>query len=724
MRKLRRFVVNHRWLLAMLLASTVFGAVCAKQNTSGNLVVAGATSHVMIDYPDASVVDRSAAGTEQDDLALLQQHAALYGSLMTTPPVLDAIGKRMGVLGAEISGIDDITVPAPLQFTMAGSEKHASQLRDSEAPYRLELQASPSQPILTIYTEALSVAGALRLASSATLGLGDYLRSVAQQQGFPIKELPQLRPLGSPRGGVTNSKAKIEIAGLTFITAFALSFVALLSLLRRRWRGPERDVSRPPRRSRLTGRAAADWPHTTRILPWSIAGVIAMIWLTPFDRLQLGGSGAPINITLDRVVIPIVVVIWLIAFTAGPGAAPRLKLTRVHIAMGAYLACAFLSVVLDAHYLNHTGELAISMKKVPLLVSYASIFVIVASSIRRSEVPAFMTFTLVLAVIVGLEAIYEYHTHQDLFLNLLGHLGPFKLSAADVTNATALDSQGRFDLQGPTDYGAELTGILSMALAIALLRFLKATSRRQRILYGAAIGLLPYAMLATERKTALLAPAIAFLTIAYFRRRQLLSMAPLLLVLAVGAIAVSPNTLGHVVSQFTGANATKTATVDARTANFDAVRPDLWSHLLLGRGQGSYAPPNDRVVDSDIILPLIETGVLGLAAFLMIPLSLISVARKKASDLDPTYSTPALVGVSAAATLLCLATLYSFMSLPHGPDVFMYLAGLAVVAVGSDGEPRGAPHPHHHRLAREDRRRVRRPSPVLEAPAQHLRQRA
>ena len=369
---------------------------------------------------------------------------------------------------------------------MAGSEKHASQLVASEAPYRLELQPSPSEPILTIYAEAPSVGSALRLANSATLGLSDYLRSVAQQQGFPIQELPQLRPLGSPRGGVTNSRAKIEIAGLTFITAFALSFVALLLLLRRRWRGPERDVSRPPRRSRLTGRAAADWPRTTRLLPWSIAGLIAMIWLTPFDRLQLGGGGTPINITLDRVVIPIVAVIWLIAFTAGPGAAPRLKVTRVHVAMGAYLACAFLSVVLDAHYLNHTGELAISVKKVPLLVSYMSIFVIVASSIRRSEVPAFMSFTLGLAVIVGLEAIYEYHTHQDLFLTLLGHLGPFKLSAADTTNATALDSLGRFDLQGPTDYGAELVGILTMALSIALLRFLKAKSVRQRILYGRA----------------------------------------------------------------------------------------------------------------------------------------------------------------------------------------------------------------------------------------------
>ena len=720
MRKMRRFLLNHRWLLAMLVTSAVFGAVCAKMNTSGNLVVAGATSNVMIDYPDASVVDRSAIGTVQDDLALLEQHAQLDAGLLTTSPVLDAVGKRMGVPGDEISGITDITVSAPVQFTMAGSEEHASQLVSSEAPYRLELQASASEPILTIYAEAPSVASALRLASAATLGLSDYLQSVARQQGWPVRDLPQLRPLGRPRGGVTNSRAKLEIAALTFITAFALSYVVLLLLLRRRLEA-ERESSRRPARPRLTGRALADWPRTTRLLPWSIAGLIAMIWLTPFDRLQLGGGGTPINITLDRVVIPIVAVIWLIAFTAGPGASPRLKVTRVHVAMGAYLACAFLSVVLDAQYLNHTSELAISVKKVPLLVSYMSIFFIVASSIRKSEVRAFMSFTLALAVIVGLEAVYEYHTHTDLFLTVLGHLGPFKLSAADASNATILDSQGRFDLQGPTDYGAELVGILTMALAIALVRFLSAKSTRQRIMYGLPIGLLPYAMFATERKTSLLAPAVAFLTVAYFRRRQLRALTPLLLVLAVGAIAISPQTLGHVVSQFTSSEAKNTATVSARTANFDAVRPDLWSHLLFGRGQGSYSVPTDRIVDSDILLPLVETGVLGLLTFFLIPVSLFSAGRKKAADRFDPNSEAALVGVAAAATVVCLACLYSFMSLPHGPDVFMYLAGLAVIAVGSDGETPAFPVARRHGLARENAVRVRLPAPVLEAPVQQLR---
>ena len=168
----------------------------------------------------------------------------------------------------------------------------------------------------------------------------------------------------------------------------------------------------PPR---LTAGAAADWPRTTRVLPWSIAALIAMIWLTPFDRIQLAGT-APVNITLDRILLPLVAVIWLIAFTAGPGAAPRLRFTRVHAA-AAFLAVGFLSVVLDAHYLSQPA-LCVAVKKLALLVSYMAIFLIVSSSVRRTEVPAFLTYTLALAVIAALGAIYEYRFHQNLFTSL------------------------------------------------------------------------------------------------------------------------------------------------------------------------------------------------------------------------------------------------------------------------------------------------------------------
>ena len=686
MRVLLRSVTRH-WLLAMLVTSTLIAGACAKLNTSGDLVVATATTHLMVDDPDASIVDRAAL---LQNVSTLQKRAELYGRLMTTPPVLAAIGKRAGVPPTEISGVADVPADVPIQFVQAGSEQHAYEIEASRAPYRLEMQADSFEPILTIYAQAPSTDGAVRLADAAILGLGDYLRQMAAQEGFHQRELPVLRQLGDARGGVAHSSARIIIGGLTFVTAFVLTMVALLSLRYWHRRRTGTYVPRPTPPSRLTGRAAADWPGTTRLLPWSVAGLIAMVWLTPFDRIQLTAHG-PVNITLDRIVLPCVAAIWLIAFSAGPGAAPRLRLTRVHVAAGAFLACAFLSVVLDAGYLNHTGELMLGLKKVPLLVSYLSVFVIVASSIRRTEVPAFLTYTLILAVICGVGVIFEYRFHQSLFNTLSKSVfrGPFELVAP--TNGVGADSQGRRWVEGPAVYGVELVLMLSIVLPIAVLGLLKAKTRGRRLLYGLSIVVLFAAIFATNRKSAMVAPAAVFVTLAYFRRRELLSLAPLAVVIAVTVAALSPGAIHSVVSQFTRPDASRVATVEARTANYDAVRPDLWTHLLFGRGQGTYAPPTDRIVDSDILLPLVETGVLGLLTFLLIPVSVFLVARRTAAGSDPRWGPPALCGVTAAVCLIVSATLYSVMSAAHGPDVFFYVAGLVVVAVEPDPAKLAAP---------------------------------
>lgn len=678
-------------MLALLLVSAAIAVVCAYLNAAGSQEVAGATSHVLIDDPGTSVVDRAAA---PQDVETLQNRAELYARLMTTPPVLEAIAHRAGLPPGQLSGVADLNGNLPVQYSEAPSEEHASQLESSKATYRLELQADPDQPVLNIYALAPSVSQADRLADDAISGLRDYLSGVANRQGIGRADMPVLRELGPARGGVTNSGARIIIAGLTFITVFALAWTLLFCLVRRPWRRRTEQPAPRPSRSRLRGRAAADWPRTTRLLPWSVAVLIAMIWLTPFDRIQLAMS-APVNISLDRIVLPIVVAIWLLAVRSGPGARPRLRFTPVHAAVAAFLACAFASTVVDAHYLNHVEELTLSLKKLPLLVSYMSVFLIVASSVRRTEVRAFLNFTLVLAVIVAVGTIYEYRSGPNLFntISFAVFRSPlFKIG--DTTSAALLDSDGRNWVVGPSAYGVELVAMLSTALPIAVLGLLRARTRWRYLLYGLVILVLLYAMVATDRKSALIAPAAAFITVAYLRRRELISLAPLVLVIVIVLAVTSPTVVREVVGQYTSAHATQTPTVDSRVSNYDAIRPDLWSHLLLGRGQGTYAPPTDRIIDSEVTLRLVETGALGLIAFLLIPVSLIAVTRRVAAGRDLQASTAAACGVVAGVVFIVVSTLYSVMSMPHAPDVFLYVAGLAVVAVGAPDAIARPPSPH------------------------------
>ena len=46
------------------------------------------------------------------------------------------------------------------------------------------------------------------------------------------------------------------------------------------------------------------WPRTTRLLPWMFAGFIALIWLTPFNAIEINVS-LPIELRLDRLVLPV-----------------------------------------------------------------------------------------------------------------------------------------------------------------------------------------------------------------------------------------------------------------------------------------------------------------------------------------------------------------------------------------------------------------------------------
>jgi hypothetical protein len=665
----------------LLIISTVVGAIAAKFNTRGNLVVGAATVRMLVDTPDESILYRTAL---PQDLSNLEKRAELYGRLMTTPPVLEAIGKRAGVAPEQISGVARTTADVPIPLLEPGSEERANLIRDSRAPYRLEMQSDSYEPLLSIYVEAPSYEEAKRLADSVVPGLRDFLVGLARQQRFDEQMLPQLRQLGSARGDVTNGKARIVIGGLTFITAFGLTFAILLLL--RRWL--RREEPRPEKPSRLTGFAAADWPRTTRLLPWSVAGLITMFWLVPFDRIQLKFS-TPVDMTLDRIVLPVVAVIWLISFLAGPGAAPRLRLTRVHIALGAVIACAFLSVVLDARYLNQTGELTLAFKKLPLLVSYMFIFLIFASSVRKSEVPAFLRYTLILAVIVGVGVIYEYRFSNNLFLSWSGQIfrGPFELLSD--TNQSAVDAQGRRWVQGPTIYGVELIAMLTMAVPIAILGLIKTKVRSRQILYGVSIVILLAAMFATQRKSAFLAPGAAIVTLAYFRRRELLSLAPLGLVMCFMVAAISPGAVNNVLSQFTRSDAGQVATVSDRTADYDAIRPDVWTHLAFGRGHGSYAHETYRILDSEILGRLIETGVVGLVVYLLFPLSVILTARRTVSERDPRWAPAALCGVAAAVSFIVVSTLYDVMSAPHAPDAFLALAGMVTVVVASERAPSG-----------------------------------
>ena len=71
-----------------------------------------------------------------------------------------------------------------------------------------------------------------------------------------------------------------------------------------------------------------------------LAFFIAIVWLTPFNDISLNAN-LPIELRLDRIVLPFVVIVWLLALAAGERFAPRLRLTWIHVAIGYSLRARF-----------------------------------------------------------------------------------------------------------------------------------------------------------------------------------------------------------------------------------------------------------------------------------------------------------------------------------------------------------------------------------------------
>jgi hypothetical protein len=637
----------------------------------------------------------------------------LIANAMASRQLLEATGRLAEIDPNSITATAELNEGVPRAFSEPGSERRADEILDSHDPYRLDIQARPTVPIIDIYSQAPSVEQAERLANASIEAANRYLVGLAGGSHGGGRPPVTLIQLGKAQGGSLEPAAPFEIAALTFLVTFAMTFglLFLLIQIRRGWMRAGRVAGRrgqgvdlglePPEPIR---RRSDDWPHTTRVLPWLIAAFIALVWLVPVNAIWLQVS-LPVDLKLDRLVLPGIVLVWLISLAAPGPNRPRLRFTKIHAAIAVFVAVAALSVVANAAYLDQTLELGLTIKKLFLLGAIFSLFLVVASVVRPSEVRPYMTFVLGLATVCAIGMLWEYRTGSNVFYSWSAKILPGIFHATSVS--FGYDEVGRREVVGTADLSLEAVAMLAMALPIGLVRLTQPGDTRQRVLYGLATCILLGAMIATYRKSALLAPITVVLVLAYFRRRELLRLAPLGLVIVASIPFLAPNALGSVIDQF-APHRLGVATVSDRVSDYDAIRPDLLSHPALGRGFGSYEHLTYRTLDNDLLMRIVESGLIGLAAYVFMLLMLVWVAAPIIRRRDRDRAPAALAVAAAASAFLVLSALFDIMSFPQTPYILMVLAGfLAVISKGRSGPTPG--------LGQSEPRSVRRNSTVTSA---------
>ncbi len=689
-------IARRRRLLAVAAISAVVALVAAifslcrisllpPKITMRELQTGAAVTHILVDPPKD---ERSHVGA--NEFETMTSRASLVGHVLASPPVLHRIAAQMGIDPGDLAASTEITHGVPLALTEPNEERRANEILLSHDPYRLDIQAQPTLPILDVYAQGPTMAKAKQLADTTAGAGNDYIRVLANRDGFPDANRVQLKPLGSAVTGQLDPTAPKKIFVLTFLVIFGVCFgiFVMIGAVRRGWiragrAGPTAPGIAPPAalKPRAEEEPGGNWPHTTRALPWIVAAFIAMLWLVPFNDIQLAIS-FPVDLKLDRLVLPVIILSWIVALAVGGRGSPRWNFTPIHAAFAVFAAVAGLSVVLNAPYLNQTLELGLAVKKLALLCAYLSFFLVVASVVRKGEIRPFLNYILILAVICAIGVLVEYRFDFNPFYSWAEKAlpGTFEFTS---NGANVVDEIGRTMVVGPGDQGLEVVAMLSMALPIAIVGLMQSTRWPRRILYGLAVCVLIGAMLSTYRKSAILAPITACLVLAYFRRREVLKLAPFGLIVLIAMPILSPNALGSVIDQF-APNRLGVSTVSDRISDYNAIRPDILSHPVFGRGFGSYEHTTYRVLDNDLLTRLVESGIVGLVAFLLMVIMIIAVAAPIIRSGDPARASPALAIAAAAAPFLMLSVLFDIMSFPHAPYILLTLAGLLSVIAGGD----------------------------------------
>ena len=418
------------------------------------------------------------------------------------------------------------------------------------------------------------------------------------------------------------------------------------------------------------------WPHTARVLPWCVAGLLTMLWLIPFSNIE-PPLGLPIDATMDWPLLGAITCLWLAAMAVARSEwRPTFWGTGLHLAVCLFFSLAVASVALNAEVLANLGELSPATKHLLVLGLCVVLFLLVASVVRPEEVPRLVTFMLGLAAITALAAVYEYRFESNPFYDwgstVLGNM----IRVPDDLHS--IDYSGRKTVYGSMGHPLELALCMGVGLAFALVRLFEAPDRRAKLRYMALSGLLVAGIFSTERKTGLLGAGAGALVLIAYRPRSVRQLLPVALGIFLILHLLAPGAAGSLKQQLQPDRLTGVNSTTQRQSDYAAVKPDLINKPALGRGFGSYDALKYRVIDNEYLSLLVSVGILGTAAYVLMLLAGARSAHRLARGNDPIKSPVARGAIASLASFAVASALFDVLAFPHVAYLLFFVLGLVV----------------------------------------------
>jgi O-Antigen ligase len=438
-----------------------------------------------------------------------------------------------------------------------------------------------------------------------------------------------------------------------------------------------------PRLSPDTVITADAWPRTRRPLPWLLAGFLATIFLIPIDAVHLK-IPLPFSSDFDRFCVAAIVATWATAALAGRRREAVIRFRPRGWAAG-MIAFAFVvvaSLAVNIGRITNLAEWDVAQKKLAVLFALFALFAIVTLTLRVAELRSFSALIAVLATITAIGTIYEEKTDENIFYTTASSVfSPIATVDPPQTEESIPGRPGRPVITGPTRQSLSVTSILGMSIPFAVVLAAVAPTMRRRILWGLAACVIFTGALITQRRSGLVVPAFALLAMFVLRPRQLLRLVPFgVVALAIGLVLSGGGF--SAVNQIFGNSGDKYST-QGRTADYEAIVPDLMTTPILGRGYGtldSLRHDTYRIFDNEYLDEVYQVGFIGLLAFLALILTPLVIVRYVLRSDNPLRGPPALAAAAGCLAFGIAAALYDILNFPQAPYLFLFMAAICTCA--------------------------------------------
>jgi O-antigen ligase len=425
------------------------------------------------------------------------------------------------------------------------------------------------------------------------------------------------------------------------------------------------------------------------LLEWRvlIAGLVLVVLFIPIKRYSLPGS-LPFDLEPYRVFVAFILLGWVSSLLIDPRV--RLRATGFGRPLALLIAAIFASELANPGRVAELGSYV--AKSLTVMTSFVLLLFLLASVLRTREDIEFVLKVLVGGgAVVAATLLFERRFLYNVFDHLEG-IVPF--IRQDQVASSLFGAEFRLRVVGSAQHPIAMGAALAILVPPAM--YLAVTTKARR--WWIAVCLLGIGTIATASRTAFVMLVVAGLVLLALRWRDMKRLWPAVIPLTLITWAAAPGAVGtlratllppsNLLAEQRRVVPGNEALANGRLADIGPAMDEFFRQPLFGQGFGTritgFDEPfiNAPILDNQWLLTLLETGMLGVAAFVwLLVLVLRRLTRLARTDTSPAGWLGAALTASFAAFAVGMFT-FDALGFVQVAFLFFILLGVAGSVIG------------------------------------------